>query len=258
MVVSKNKDKFLTNIVFCPRCSLRPAYGKIGVLSNLFPSLPVLALKGTATRVTKRGITGSLGLSDPVIFEFNPDRANIYYASHVRPDRGDEKLETILTPFILKLEVKRNQMPPTLVYGNLENTAECFLNFSNSMGEDQYYPFSAQPLARNRLFSPYHPHYPQHERNRIVEELVRGTYTQRVLFVTIAFGLGIDCNNIRHQETFHISLQHQTCNTHWSALHNEGLCMRHDGSTFSDPALPFKRLQPTYSKVPASNYQAGK
>ena len=115
MDVSKNKDKFLTNIVFCPRCSFRPAYGKVGILSNLFPSVPVLALTGTATRATKSGIIDSLGLSDPVIVELNPDRANIYYASHVRPDRGYEKLETILKPFVLELKAKRNQMPLTLV-----------------------------------------------------------------------------------------------------------------------------------------------
>ena len=30
-----------------------------------------------------------------------------------------------------------------------------------------------------------------------MEELVQGTSTHRVLFVTIAFGLGIDCNDIR-------------------------------------------------------------
>ncbi|XP_029209961.2 ATP-dependent DNA helicase RecQ-like [Acropora millepora] len=73
-----------------PWCSFRPAYGKIGVLSNLFPEVPDLALTGTATRATKTGTIDSLGLSDPVMVESNPDRANLYYASHVRPDSGDE------------------------------------------------------------------------------------------------------------------------------------------------------------------------
>ena len=179
------------------RCSFRPAYGKIGVLSNLFPAVPVLALTGTATRATKSGIIDSLGLSDPVIVESNPDRANLYYASHVHPDRGDGKLDSILQPIVVELKAKKNQMPLTLIYGNLETIAECFVFFSNSMGKDQYYPSTALPLAKNRLFSQYHAQYPEHERNRIVEELVKRTCIHRVLFVTIAFGLGIDCNNIR-------------------------------------------------------------
>ena len=58
-------------------------------------------------------------------------------------------------------------------------------------------PINAEPLAKNRLFTQYHAQYPESERSRIVEELVKGTSTERVLFVTIAFGLGIDCNDIR-------------------------------------------------------------
>ena len=135
------------------RCSFRPAYGKIGVLSNLFPAVPVLALTGTATRATKSGIIDSLGLSDPVIVESNPDRANLYYASYGRPDRGDGKLYSILQPIVVELKAKKNQMPLTLIYGNLETIAECFVFFSNSMGKDQYYPSTALPLAKNRLFS---------------------------------------------------------------------------------------------------------
>ena len=65
------------------RGSFWPAYGKIGVLSNLFPAVPVLVLTGNATRATKSGIRDSLGLSDPVIVESNPNRANLYYASHI-------------------------------------------------------------------------------------------------------------------------------------------------------------------------------
>ena len=66
------------------------------------------------------------------------------------------------------------------------------------MGKEQYFsPASAEPLAKNRLFSKYHAQYPEHERTRIVDELVNGTSNHRVLFVTVAFGIGIDYNNIR-------------------------------------------------------------
>ena len=65
------------------------------------------------------------------------------------------------------------------------------------MGKEQYFPTLAELLAKNRLFSQYHAQYPEHERKRIVDELVNGTSTHRVLFVTVAFGIGIDCDNIR-------------------------------------------------------------
>ena len=57
---------------------------------------------------------------------------------------------------------------------------------------------------KNRLFSQYHAQYPEHERNLIVEELVKGPCIHRILFVTI--GLGTDCNNIRR--VIHIGVPH--------------------------------------------------
>ena len=63
------------------------------------------------------------------------------------------------------------------------------------MGKDQYHP-SAEPSAKNRLFTMYHAQYSKNERRRIVDELVNGKSSHRVLFVTVAFAIGIDCNDI--------------------------------------------------------------
>ena len=63
------------------------------------------------------------------------------------------------------------------------------------MGKDQYHP-SAEPSTKNRLFAMYHAQYSKHERRRIVDELVNGKSSHRVLFVTVAFAIGIDCNDI--------------------------------------------------------------
>ena len=131
-----------------------------------------------------------------MVTECNPNRENISYASHVRADRGENKLRAILDPIVTELKSEKLNMPLTLIYGNLE-TISCFLYFSKEMGKEQYLPTSAEPLAKNLLFSQYHAQYPEHERKRIVDELVNGTSNHRVLLVTVAFGIGIDCNNIR-------------------------------------------------------------
>ena len=187
----------ISHFVSIPRSAFRPAFAKIGLLTNLFPSVPVLALTGTATRDTKYAIISTLGLSKPVITECNPNRENIYYASHVRADRGENKLNAILDPIVSELKVEKLNMLLTLIYGNLETISDWFLHFTKEMGKEQYFPTSAEPLTKNRLFSQYHAQYPEHERKRIVDELVNGTSTHRVLFVTVAFGIGIDCDNIR-------------------------------------------------------------
>ena len=94
-----------------------------------------------------------LGLSSPVTIESNPDRPNIFYASHVRPDRGEDKLEPILKPIVHELKLKKTEMPLTLIYGSLETIADSFLYFTSHVGKDQYYPSSAEPCAKNRLFT---------------------------------------------------------------------------------------------------------
>ena len=138
-----------------------------------------------------------MGIAQPVTVERNPNRPNIFYASHARPDRGDNKLGAILDPIVSELKLMRKDMPITLIYGNLETIADCFIYFTEQMGKEQYHPPSANPVAKNRLFTQYHAQYPEDERKWIVHELVNGTSNRRVLFVTVAFGMGIDCNNIR-------------------------------------------------------------
>ena len=124
----------------------------------------VLALTGTATRDTKYAIISTLGLSKSVITECNPNRENTYYASHVRADRGENKLNEILDPIVSELKVEKLNMSLTLIYGNLETISDCFLRFTKETGKEHYFPTSAEPLTKNRLFSQYHAQYPEHER----------------------------------------------------------------------------------------------
>lgn len=65
------------------------------------------------------------------------------------------------------------------------------------MGLLQYHPIGDSPCSKNRLFTQFHSQYPEYERERIVKELVEGTSKLRLLFVTVAFGIGVDVPSIR-------------------------------------------------------------
>ena len=54
------------------------------------------------------------------------------------------------------------------------------------------------------MFSQFHAQYPNHERERIVKNLVEGASKLRVLFVAVAFGIGIDLKNIK--QVIHIGV----------------------------------------------------
>ncbi len=182
---------------FIYRQNFRPAYSKLSVLSSYFPNVPVVGLTATATLATQKDICWTLGLIDPIIISVNPDRPNIYFESRRIKESGDARLELILSPLVSQLKLQRLDFPLTLIYGNLKIISDCYEYFSNNMENEQYHPVGASPVAKNRLFSQFHAQYPDHEREKIVKSLVEGVSKIRILFVTVAFGIGIDLKNIR-------------------------------------------------------------
>lgn len=110
---------------------------------------------------------------------------------------------SILDPLLNELRSQRMDFPLTIVYGTLETISSCYEYFS-SVGDEQYEPVGAQKISRNRLFTQFHAQYPEHERQRIVDELVQGMSKLRIIFATVAFGIGLDIKNIR--QVIHIGV----------------------------------------------------
>ncbi len=162
----------------------------------MFPNTPLLGLTATATKAMQKKIKESLGMINPMEILINPNRSNIYLSSSRRGNRTDE-LGNILDPLVKELQAKRMDFPLTIVYGSLETISSCYLYFSTHLGSEQYEPLGAENVACNRLFTQFHAQYPEHERERIVDGLVQGKSKIRVIFATVAFGIGLDISNIR-------------------------------------------------------------
>jgi len=88
-------------------------------------------------------------------------------------------------------------MPLTIVYGSLATCSDAFMYFSQFLAKSQYCPAGSEHVSKNRLFAQFHAEYPQHEKDRILDEIVQGVCRTRVFFVTVAFGIGVDVPNIR-------------------------------------------------------------
>ena len=97
------------------------------MLTSIFPKIPFLAMTATATLKTKKDIATSLGLIGAVQIKESPDHPNIFFSALPRPDRGDDKLEPILSPLIEELKATCLDFPLTIVYGTLKVIGECFL-----------------------------------------------------------------------------------------------------------------------------------
>ena len=57
----------------------------------------------------------------------------------------------------------------------------------------QYELFASCPVAINRIFAMFHAQFPKLEQNHIMGGLVVGASKQQLLFVTLAFGIGLMC-----------------------------------------------------------------
>ena len=104
------------------------------------------------------------------------------------------------------MKTKRLEFPLAVIYGNLATVSECYLKANTIFGPLQYEPLNLSSTAADRCSLNFHAEYPEFKRERIVKELVAGTSKLRLLFVAIAFGIGVDIKNIRR--VIHIGVPH--------------------------------------------------
>jgi len=149
----------------------RPAYTQLKDLSKHFPGVPVLALTATADGATKRDIIRQLGLENAALFENSFDRPEIHYTAKPRIDEVAQLLEFVAqhsseSGIVYCLSRKRTQeMAERLQEAGYK--AEC-----------------------------YHAGLSSQERMERQERFIRDEIN--IMVATIAFGMGIDKNNVRY------------------------------------------------------------
>ena len=64
--------------------------------------------------------------------------------------------------------------------------------FEFLLGIKQYYPDGALEIPENRLFAQFHASHTKQMKEQILRQLCSGTSTVRVIFATVAMGMGVD------------------------------------------------------------------
>jgi len=166
------------------------------MLSSIFPEVPILAMTATANSAYKKEINDSLGMQNVTIVERNPDHVNIYLAVLKRPNTGDERVTApIQSLAAYELQEKKLEMPRTIVYGSLDVCGDCFHFWARIS--------NTQKIQHLHFITCYLPSItPNTLLNTKMHGIVKGTSKARVIFVTVAFGLGVDCRDV--EQLFHI------------------------------------------------------
>lgn len=133
-------------------------------------------------------------MGDCVNVTTSPDRPNIFYSVKNRTD-----IESDFSDLMLSLRQNQVKTPRVIVYcRSLNMCADLYAHFHSELGSLSYYPTDAPHLSDNRLFGMFHACTPQYNKDIILKSLSVSDGVVRVVFATVALGMGIDLQNVNH------------------------------------------------------------
>ena len=173
----------------------RKWYGEVSQLRSLLPNgIPFVALTATSTIFVRRIIIDQLLMENVAMIEASPERRNIRY-SVVQASRD---LYDSFKWLIERLRTCQVETPKTLVFCRTIHTcSSLFKLFLYELRDKAYYPHGSVPSVQTRIFAMYHAKVDTSDKTQILHSFRNQQGTTRVLFSTIAFGMGVDISDIR-------------------------------------------------------------
>ena len=136
-------------------------------------------------------------MTDSKLICASPNRPNIYYEVVDRNDISQD-----MSQLASRLKVTKVAMPKTLIYcRSLNLCSDLYEFFLAFLGNDSYYPQGADQISNNRLFGMFHAQTMPHNKQVIMDSMLRVDGLVRVVFATIALGMGVNLvgvNNVIH------------------------------------------------------------
>ena len=105
--------------------------------------------------------------------------------------------QELLRPMASELKEIKLNYPLTILYLPLRWCGFAFKFFDKHLGKEQYYPFGAEALPENRLFAQYHAAQTTTMKDQILKELASPASKVRIIFATVAMGMGVDISSLR-------------------------------------------------------------
>ncbi|HLC76921.1 MAG TPA: DNA helicase RecQ [archaeon] len=149
----------------------RPEYRRLGILRDIFPKVPIIALTATAIPVVEKDIISALKLRTPQIHKSSFNRPNLFYNVRPKEDAYGQILEYI----------KTHPKDSGIIYCQSRNSTE---NLARNLQED-----GLRAL-------PYHAGLTKDERNENQERFIKDD--AEIIVATIAFGMGINKPDVRY------------------------------------------------------------
>lgn len=151
-----------------------------------------MALTAIATKSLRLSVSCTLGMENPVVIALSPCKENIRY--HVGTFTT---VSESFKPFVKRLMEDRDKAPRTIVYCQSYNMcADIYIYFSQTLGNDLTEPTDAPNIPRFRLVEMFTSVTEAKQKELIISLFTKPSHL-RVVIATVAFGLGIDCPDVR-------------------------------------------------------------
>lgn len=169
------------------------ALSHIGEVRSLLPrSVNVMALTATATRKLRREVASTIGMTNELVISTSPCKANIMYGIATF-----SSIPGTFHPLVDRLLKERVGFSRMLIYcRRFEDCADLYLYFRRELGAEFFEPPGAPDLPQFRLIDMYTSCTEVAVKEEIIKEFTSKS-NLRIVIATIAFGMGIDCHNVR-------------------------------------------------------------
>ena len=163
------------------------------VRSLLSEKVRVMALTATITHSVRVELEKLLGMKNPILVVFNPSKPNItYFVSEY-----SSIIETF-RPLLCRLRDERAMCPRTIIYcRSIDDCANLYLYFKSELGIHFTEPSGAPAqLPKYRLVDMFTSCTDDIVKEQIIDNFTKESCL-RIVCATIAFGMGVNCSDIR-------------------------------------------------------------
>ena len=154
-------------------------------------------MTATANQQDRKYIMESLGLKECQNIVGDLNRKNILYKKVFRQGQDLDAFEGILRPIAMNLLEYKIQHPLTIIYLPLKWCGFAYKLFESVLGSLQFYPPGSLQIPENRLFAQFHASQTKQMKDQILHHICSPVSIVRVIFATVAIGMGVDIPCIR-------------------------------------------------------------